>query len=168
MKIRRRPRRANDLHCDTRSTKGRPDAPGVAGRDGVVDAKRLPCFEADRALLLDNITPGRFMPGIGPGLLAFDSALIGLDPGAVRDDLQEDFPALMRLLRCYAPLTVETSRYRLVEARTQLDTYSDFDIAVTSVLTPSGPLLAGWFGVGLLQLSGLTSEGWPSFASTGR
>ena len=168
MKIRRRPRRANDLHCDTRSTKGRPDAPRVAGRDGVVDAKRLPCFVAERALLLDNITPGRFMPGIGPGLLAFDSALIGQDPGAVRDDLQEDFPALMHLLRCDAPLTVETSRYRLVEARTQLDTYSDFDIAVTSVLTPSGPLLAGWFGVGLLQLSGLTSEGWPSFASTGR
>ena len=108
------------------------------------------------------------MPGIGPGLLAFDSALIGLDPGAVRDDLQEDFPALMHLLRCDAPLTVETSRYRLVEARTQLDRYSDFDIAVTSVLTPPGPLLAGRFGVGLLQLSGLTSEGWPSFASTGR
>src|SRR5262252_6102702 len=35
-----------------------------------------PLWVADRALLLDNITRGRFMLGVGPGLLAFDSAMI--------------------------------------------------------------------------------------------
>jgi limonene 1,2-monooxygenase len=118
-----------------------------------------PLWVADRAVLLDNITRGRFMLGVGPGLLAFDAAMVGLDPGAVRDYLQEDFPVLMHLLRSEESLTVETSRYRLVDARVQLAPYSDFDVAVTSVLTPSGPLLAGRHGVGLLQLSGLTPEG---------
>lgn len=117
-----------------------------------------PLWVADRAILLDHLTRGRFMLGIGPGALATDADMIGLDPGELRNYLQEDFPILMRLLRTNDLISVDTGRYRLVDARVQMDPYSDFDIAVTSIFTPSGPMLAGRFGVGLLQLSGVTPE----------
>lgn len=117
-----------------------------------------PLWVAERAILLDHITRGRFMLGIGPGALATDVDMIGLDPAELRNYLQEDFPILMRLLRTNDLISIDTGRYRLVDARVQLDPYSDFDIAVTSIFTPSGPMLAGRFGIGLLQLSGLTPE----------
>ena len=118
-----------------------------------------PLWVADRAILLDHLTRGRFMLGIGPGILATDAAMIGLDVGRLRDCLKEDFPVLMHLLRSDEPISIDTGRYQLVEAQCQLDRYSDFDIALASITTPSGPLLAGEYGVGLLQLSGLTPEG---------
>src|SRR5262245_10533636 len=115
--------------------------------------------KTDRAILLNHLTRGRFMLGIGPGVLAPDAAMIGLNPEELRNYLQEDFPVLMHLLGGGEPLTVDTGRYRLVEAQVQVGPYSDFDIAVTSIFTPSGPLLAGRYGLGLLQLSGLTPQG---------
>jgi limonene 1,2-monooxygenase len=118
-----------------------------------------PLWVAERAILLDHLTRGRFMLGLGPGVLASDAAMIGIDPADTRDALQHDVPVLMHLLRSDEPLTVETDRYRLVDARVQLDAYSDFEVAITSIFTPSGPLLAGRFGLGLLQLSGLTQQG---------
>jgi limonene 1,2-monooxygenase len=117
-----------------------------------------PLWVAERAILLDHLTRGRFMLGIGPGALATDGDMLGLDVSQLRNYLQEDFPILMRLLRTDDLISIDTGRYRLVDARVQLDPYSDFDIAVTSVFTPSGPMLAGRFGVGLLQLSGLTPD----------
>jgi limonene 1,2-monooxygenase len=118
-----------------------------------------PLWVADRAILLDHLTRGRFMLGIGPGLLSVDAAMIGVDPGAVRDILHEDFPVLMHLLRSDEPISIDTGRYQLVDARVHLGPYSDFEVALPSVYTPSGPLLAGRFGAGLLQLTGLTQEG---------
>lgn len=118
-----------------------------------------PLWVADRAILLDHLTRGRFMLGIGPGVLATDAAMIGLDPGGLRQALVEDLPVLMHLLRSEEPLSVRTDRYELVDARCQLDAYSDFDTALTSMFTPSGPMLAGRFGLGLLQLSGMSEEG---------
>ena len=118
-----------------------------------------PLWVADRAILLDHLTRGRFMLGIGPGILATDAHMVGLDPAELRNYLQEDFPVLMHLLRSDEPISIDTGRYELVDARCQLDRYSDFDVAVASIFTPSGPLLAGRYGIGLLQLSGLTPEG---------
>lgn len=118
-----------------------------------------PLWVADRALLLDHLTKGRFMLGIGSGVLPSDGSMIGLDTTKLRNYLKEDFPVLMHLLRSEDPISIETERYKLVDARVQLDPYSDFDIAVTSIFTQSGPLLAGSHGIGLIQLSGLTPEG---------
>ena len=65
----------------------------------------------------------------------------------------------MHLLRSDQPISIDTGRYELVDTRCQFDRYSDFDVAVASIFMPSGPLLAGRYGIGLLQLSGLTPEG---------
>lgn len=118
-----------------------------------------PLWVADRAILLDHLLRGRFMLGIGPGVLPSDASMVGLDPTSLREALQEDLPVLMKLLRTEELVSVKTDRYELVDARCQLDPYSDFDVAVASMFSTSGALLAGQQGIGLLQLSGLTPQG---------
>lgn len=118
-----------------------------------------PLWVADRAILLDHLLRGRFMLGIGPGVLPSDASMIGVDPTSLREALAEDLPVLMRLLGSDGLVSVKTDRYELVDARCQLDPYSDFDVAVASMFSTSGPLLAGAHGLGLLQLSGLTPQG---------
>lgn len=118
-----------------------------------------PLWVADRAILLDHLLRGRFMLGLGPGVLASDASMIGVDPGSLREALHEDLPVLMRLLRSDELVSAKTARYELLDARPQLDPYSDFDVTVASMFSTSGALLAGQQGIGLLQLSGLTPQG---------
>ena len=79
-----------------------------------------PLWVADRALLLDHLTRGRFMLGLGPGALPTDAAMIGIDPSEQRPALEEDVDVLMQLLTTDEPVTHKTARYKLVDARCQL------------------------------------------------
>jgi limonene 1,2-monooxygenase len=110
-----------------------------------------PLWVAERTVLLDHLSRGRFMLGVGPGFLATDAALVGLDPTKLRDYLREDLVALTHLLRSDTPLAVKNDRYELVDARVQLAPWSDIEIAVTSTRSPNGPTLAGMFGLSMLQ-----------------
>src|ERR1700690_2988003 len=47
-----------------------------------------PMMVADRIVQLDHMTRGRVMFGAGPGLLASDAIMMGIDPEATRDRLQ--------------------------------------------------------------------------------
>jgi limonene 1,2-monooxygenase len=120
-----------------------------------------PLWVADRVMLLDHLTRGRVMMGVGPGALPTDAAMIGIDPLDQRAALEHDFGVLMHLLTSDEPISVETPRYKLVNARSQLRPYSDpcFDIGVAAIASPSGPRLAGRYGVGLLSVGATISEG---------
>jgi len=120
-----------------------------------------PLWVADRMKLLDHLTRGRAMMGVGPGALPTDAAMIGMDPREQRAALEEDFAVLMHLLLNDEPISIETKRYRLVEARSQYRPFSDpcFDVAVAAIASPSGPRLAGRYGVGLLSVGATISEG---------
>jgi limonene 1,2-monooxygenase len=120
-----------------------------------------PLWVADRMMLLDHLTRGRAMMGVGPGALPTDAAMIGVDPLEQRAALEEDFEVLMHLLRSDEPISRETKRYRLVEARSQYRPFTDpcFEIAVAAIASPSGPRLAGRYGVGLLSVGATISEG---------
>ena len=115
---------------------------------------------ADRAILLDHLLRGRFMLGLGPGALPTDAAMIGIDPADQRQALEEDTQVLVQLLRHDAPVTKKTARYNLVEPRCQLRPFTDpcFEIGVAAIASPSGPRLAGRYGVGLLSV-GATIQG---------
>src|SRR5205823_5580533 len=105
-------------------------------------------------LFLDHLTRGRMMMGVGPGVLPTDAAMIGIEPSEQRPALEHDFDILVRLLTSDEPVTTETSRYKLVNARSQYRPYSDpcFDLAVAAIASPSGPRLAGRYGAGLLSV----------------
>jgi limonene 1,2-monooxygenase len=120
-----------------------------------------PLWVADRMILLDHLTRGRSMMGVGPGALPTDATMIGIDPLEQRAALEEDFAVLMHLLLSDEPISIETRRYRLVDARSQYRPYTDpcFEIAVAAIATPSGPRLAGRYGVGLLSVGATLRAG---------
>jgi limonene 1,2-monooxygenase len=122
-----------------------------------------PLWVADRALFLDHLTRGRFMLGLGPGALPTDATMIGLGLDEQRGALEHDTDVLMALLRGET-VSVQTNRYRLVEARTQLAPYSDFEVAVAAIASPTGPRIAGKNGLGLLSVGATVREGFDSLA----
>src|SRR5436305_14598507 len=73
-----------------------------------------PLWVAERMVLLDHLTRGRAMLGVGPGSLPTDSAMIGLTPTDTRELLDVNFDVVMRLLRGDEPVSVETPTHRLV------------------------------------------------------
>ena len=120
-----------------------------------------PLWIADRLSLLDHLTRGRVMLGVGPGALATDAAMIGIAPEEQREALEFDMDVLMHLLTRDEPISVETSRYKLVDARMQLDFYQDPHppIVAAAVVSPSGPRLAGKHGIGLISVGATMKAG---------
>src|SRR3981189_3437072 len=58
-----------------------------------------PMMIADRIVQLDHMTRGRVMFGAGPGLLASDAIMMGIDPMTQRDRMAEALDAILRLFR---------------------------------------------------------------------
>jgi limonene 1,2-monooxygenase len=117
-----------------------------------------PLWAAERMVFVDHLTRGRAMYGLGPGVLATDAAMINMDPLEQRDAFEQDVDALMHLLRTTEPLSLKTSRYELRDALVQLPPYSDFEVLIAAVVSPSGPRIAGKHGLSLLSLAA-TMEG---------
>jgi limonene 1,2-monooxygenase len=118
-----------------------------------------PFIVADRFVLLDHLTRGRAMLGVGPGALATDAIMLGLDPADARQALETDVDVLMHLLRSDEPISIETPRYTLNEARLQMDCYSDphFEVATAAIVSPSGPRLVGKHGLGMISIGATMS-----------
>jgi limonene 1,2-monooxygenase len=115
---------------------------------------------ADRMVLLDHLTRGRVMFGVGPGALPSDAYMMGIDPATQRERMEESLGAIMALLTSDEPVSMQTDWFTLREARLQLRpyTYPHFEVAVAATVSPAGPRTAGRYGVGLLSL-GATSMG---------
>ena len=84
-----------------------------------------PLWATERIVLLDHLTRGRVMFGLGPGSLPTDSAMIGLNPTDTRELLEVNLDIIMRLLRGEA-VTAQTKTHNLVDAHLHLAPYSDF------------------------------------------
>jgi limonene 1,2-monooxygenase len=119
-----------------------------------------PLMIADRMLLLDHLTRGRVMMGVGPGALPSDAFMMGIDPMSQREMMEESLEAILALLDGSELVTREAGWFTLRDARTQLRPYSDpcFEIAVAAQVSPAGPRAAGRFGLSLLSI-GATSAG---------
>jgi limonene 1,2-monooxygenase len=119
-----------------------------------------PLMLADRMVLLDHLTRGRVMFGVGPGALPSDAFMMGIEVAKQREMMEEAFEAIIDLLQGEKPVTRTTDWFTLRDARLQLRPYSDpcFEIAVAAQVSPSGPRLAGRFGTSLLSI-GATSAG---------
>src|SRR6516225_9313812 len=78
-----------------------------------------PLMVADRIVQLDHHTRGRVLFGAGPGLLASDALMLGIDPMTQRDRMAEGIDVILRLFRDEA-VTEKTEWYTLVNARLRL------------------------------------------------
>ncbi|ETW25191.1 LLM class flavin-dependent oxidoreductase [Mycobacterium gastri] len=129
---------------------------------GVISlAYHNPLWVADRLMLLDHLTHGRVIGGMGPGSLPTDSSMIGLTPTDTRELLETNLDIVVRLL-AGETVTAKTATHQLVDAKLQLAPYSEggIPLAVAAVASPTGARLAGKHGIGLLSIGAtLTIEG---------
>jgi limonene 1,2-monooxygenase len=123
-----------------------------------------PLWVAERIVMLDHLTRGRAMLGVGPGSLPTDGTMIGLSQKDTRRLLEEGLDVIMRLLRTEEPVTFRNDRWELHEARLHLRPYSDFDVAVPAVASPTGARLAGRHGIGMLSVGATTAAGFDALA----
>lgn len=114
-----------------------------------------PLMVANRMVLLDHLTRGRVMLGVGPGALVSDALMLGIEPARQREMMAESLGVIMRLLEDARPLTYKSDWFELREATLQLRPYnpSGLPVAVASMQSPAGMILAGKHGLGVLSLS---------------
>src|SRR5689334_23599168 len=79
-----------------------------------------PLMLADRMVLLDHLTRGRVMLGVGPGALPSDAYMMGIPVAAQRDRMEEALEAILLLLDGDEPVTYKTDWFTLEDARLNL------------------------------------------------
>ncbi len=114
-----------------------------------------PLMVANRMVLLDHITRGRAMLGVGPGALSTDATMLGIDPVTQRRRMDESMGIILRLLTETEPITYESEWFTLKDAAIHLRPYTQpyFPIAVAAAQSPSGMVLAGKYGLSVLSVS---------------
>jgi len=114
-----------------------------------------PFMLADRMVQLDHMTRGRAMFGVGPGALVHDALKIGIDPGNQREMMEESFDVIIRLMRGEI-VSKKTDWFNITDAQLQLRPYTrpTMELAVAAARSPSGGVLAGTHGVGMLSIGG--------------
>ena len=114
-----------------------------------------PLMVANRMVLLDHLTRGRVMLGVGPGALITDAHMLGINPARQREMMDESLTIIKRLLTETEPITYRSDWFELNDALLHLRPYTEphFPIAVASVQSPAGVELAGKHGAGVLSLS---------------
>ena len=123
-----------------------------------------PLWVAERLVMLDHLTRGRVMLGVGPGSLPTDGIMIGLSQSQTRLLMEDGLSVIMRLLASDAPVTFKNDRWDLREARLHLRPYSNFDVAVAAVASPTGAKLAGRHGIGMLSVGATLAAGFDALA----
>jgi limonene 1,2-monooxygenase len=120
-----------------------------------------PLTVADRVVQLDHQSQGRAMFGFGPGLLPSDAKMLGIPSTEQRDRLAEGLDVVLRLI-AGETVTQSSSWFDLQEARLQIapHTHPRPEIVVASAITPSGGLLAGRHGLGLLCVAASSTPGY--------
>src|ERR1700741_4990899 len=122
---------------------------------GVVSVSyHTPLWVAERIVLLDHLTRGRAMLGLGPGSLPTDGAMIGLQQRQTRGLLEDGVAIITKHFTSDEPVPFKNARGALREARLPRRPYSNplFDLAVAAVASPTGAKLAGRHGLGLLSI----------------
>jgi limonene 1,2-monooxygenase len=117
-----------------------------------------PLMVANRIVLLDHLSRGRAMLGVGPGALVTDALMLGLDPNIQRQRMDESMGVIMRLLTDPEPLTCDSDWFKLRDATLHLRPFSRplMPVAVASAESPAGMITAGKHGAGVLSLGVVT------------
>ena len=128
-----------------------------------------PFILADRMVLLDHLTRGRTMFGVGPGALVHDAVKIGIAAGDQRRMMNESLDVIVRLLRGET-VNEKTDWYTLEDARLQLPCYTQpvMELAVAASRSPTGALASGRHGIGMLSIGGTSPEAMKHHANNWR
>jgi limonene 1,2-monooxygenase len=125
-----------------------------------------PLNVANRIIQLDHMTRGRVMFGAGPGLLASDALMMGIEPQDTRRRMDEGLDVILRLFRGEF-VTEETDWYTMRDAHTHLRPYTQPypEVCVASAVTPSGGRMAGKYDLGMLCVAAGEGAGFDALAT---
>jgi limonene 1,2-monooxygenase len=114
-----------------------------------------PLMVANWMVQLDHMTHGRVMMGVGPGALPSDAYMMGIEHTAQRPRMDEALGAILRLFTEAEPITYKSDWFELREALLQLRPYQRpyMPVAVASVQSPAGVVLAGKYGAAVLTIT---------------
>jgi limonene 1,2-monooxygenase len=114
-----------------------------------------PLMVANWMVQLDHMTHGRVMMGVGPGALPSDAYMMGIDHSAQRPRMDEALGVILRLFTETEPITYKSDWFELREALLQLRPYQRpyMPVAVASVQSPAGVVLAGKYGAAVLTIT---------------
>lgn len=114
---------------------------------------------AERLVQLDHLTRGRAILGVGPGALPYDAHMYGLETTDLRPMMEKSLEAILPLLKGER-VTCKTPHWELRDAQLQVAPFTSpcFEVAVTSMISPSGSKLAGKHGLSMLSLNASMSE----------
>jgi limonene 1,2-monooxygenase len=108
---------------------------------------------------LDHMTGGRAIFGSGPGALASDAHTLGIDPMTQRDR-QDEAIAIIRRLFNGERVTAKSDWFTMNDAALQiLPMQEDMPFVVASQISPSGMTLAGKYGIGIISLGSMSTQG---------
>src|SRR5712692_8696306 len=94
-----------------------------------------PFNSAQRVVLLDHLSRGRAMLGVGPGALPSDAAMLGIDPMTQRERMDEGLGVILRLLKSEEPVTAKGDWYELRDASLHLrPLQEEIPVAVASTI----------------------------------
>ncbi|GAB3888186.1 LLM class flavin-dependent oxidoreductase [Kibdelosporangium lantanae] len=110
-----------------------------------------PFLAAERAVLLDHLSDGRFILGAGSGAYQADMHMLGIDPATTRDRLAQAVEVIQRLLGGER-VTLRTDWFEMNDAYVQVRPVADpVEIVVASAATPFGMQLAGRLGINAMS-----------------
>jgi limonene 1,2-monooxygenase len=125
-----------------------------------------PLMVANRIIQLDHHTRGRVMFGAGPGLLASDALMMGIDPDTQRDRMAEALDLILRLFKGET-VTEKTDWYNFVGARAHILPYTKPhpEVAVVSSVTPSGGRMAGKYDLAMICVAATNPFGFDALGA---
>ncbi len=126
-----------------------------------------PFHVADRIVLLDHLTRGRAMLGVGPGALPGDAHMQGIESTTQRKRMDEGLGVILQLLTSEEPVTYECEWFKMRDAQLQLKPFQrpTMPIAVASTLSPAGMTTAGKHGAGVLSVASYSEQGLQALAT---
>ena len=114
---------------------------------------------AQRMVQLDHMTGGRAIFGSGPGALASDAHTLGIDPMTQRDRQDEAIGIIRRLFNGER-VTAKSDWFTMNDAALQiLPLQEEMPFVVASQISPSGMTLAGKYGIGIISLGSMSTQG---------
>src|ERR1700716_4228021 len=120
---------------------------------------------AQRMVQLDYMTGGRAIFGSGPGALASDAHTLGIDPMTQRDRQDEAIAIIRRLFKAER-VTARSDWFTMNDAALQLlPLQEDMPFVVASQISPSGMTLAGKYGIGIISLGSMSTQGLMALAT---
>lgn len=114
-----------------------------------------PFMVAQRMVQLDHMTRGRAMLGVGPGALVSDAVMLGIHPPTQRPRMDESLGIILRLMKETEPITYKSDWFEINRGLLHLRPYTKphMPIAVAASQSPSGMILGGKYGIGILSIS---------------